>query len=425
MTPKTDLFVDSIIYNIQHFDQVNWVGVTIAATTLATAILSQKLSKRLPHLLLAMLAGSAVSILIGGAEAGVHHVGVIPSELPAFGLPHFSMEAIQILVPKAFAVAMLGLIEAVAIAKSISLKSGQTIDGNQEFVGQGLSNVVGSFFSCYAGTGSFSRSGINFESGARTPMSALFAALSLMIIVLLMAPLAAYLPMPAMGGIIFMVAYRLIDFHHIRQIFKASWQETTVMIITFLSTLLFHLEYAIYFGVLFSLIFFLQRTSKPLIVTVAPDPEHERRKFTNIKRIPLFQCPQLKLIRIDGSLFYGSIDHVVHYLHDLSEEGVKNILIIGSGINIIDVSGAEMLVAEAERWRALGGQFYMSSLRIGARDFLKAGGYADRIGHDNMFETKDRAIKEIYARLDRQICEDCTVRIFKECHREVSTPVKN
>jgi len=346
-------------------------------------------------------------------------IGSIPSELPSFSIPGFSFEKIQLLAPKAFAIAMLGLIEAVAIGKSIAMKSGQTIDGNQEFIGQGLSNIVGPFFSCYAGTGSFSRSGINYESGAKTPVSALFAAISLMAIILLVAPYAAYIPMPVMGAIIFLVAYRLIDFHHIGKILKASWQETTVMLITFSSTLLFQLEYAIYFGVLFSLIFYLQRTSHPLIVAVAPDPNQHRRKFTNVNRVILEECPQLKILRIDGSLFYGAVDHVLGYLRELDDKGVKNVLIIATGINIIDVSGAEMLVAESKRWRERGGQFYLSSIRIGAREFLKKGGYYDEIGEENIFESKDGAIREIYQRLDRSVCDGCIVKIFKECRDEL------
>ncbi len=408
-------FISVVVHNVLNISEINFLVSGIALLTIVVALLSPKLSKRLPHLLIAMVVGSLASFILDGSSNGVKYVGLIPSNLPPFSVPRFTLESIQLLAPKAFAIAMLGLIEAVAIGKSIAMKSGQTIDGNQEFIGQGLSNVVGSFFSCYAGTGSFSRSGINYESGAKTPLSAFFAAISLMVIILLVAQYATYLPMPVMGGIIFLVAYRLIDFHHIRKILNASWQEATVMTITFLSTLFLQLEYAIYFGVLFSLIFYLQRTSHPLIVTVSPDPEHQRRKFTNIKRIPLFECPQLKIIRIDGSLFYGAVDHVRAHLGELSDGGVKNILIVASGINIIDVSGAEMLVNQAQRWKDMGGQFYLSSVRIGARDFLEKGGYIEAIGRNNIFETKDEAIKEIYSRLDRSICEGCSVKIFKEC----------
>jgi len=350
---KSSQTFEGMFQMIQNIQDLHPMSVTIALMTMVAALAVRKLSPLMPHLLIGMLVGSFFSFIVG-PDTGVTLIGEISNELPPFAIPSFSFDNMKLLLPKAFAIAMLGLIEAVAIGKSIALKSGQVINGNQEFIGQGLSNMVGSFFSCFMGTGSFGRSGINFESGARTPLSAIFAATTLMLIVLLIAPLAAYLSMPAVGAIILLVAYKLIDTKQAKKIFKASWQESAVLAVTFLSTLLFPLEYAIYLGVLFSLFFYLSRTSHPLIITVAPDPDHIRRKFTNIKRIKLSECPQLKIIRIDGSLFYGSVDHVTAYLRSLNDAGVRNVLLVLSGANIIDTAGAEMLVGESKRWRKMG-----------------------------------------------------------------------
>ena len=409
--------VDVMISHITDFADFNFITLSLAITTILISVALQWVWPKLPHLLIAMLGGSLLGFVLDDTQEVVSYVGTIPAGLPPFVIPNFSFGTIQLLAPKALALAMLGLIEAVAIGKSIAAKSGQKIDGNQEFIGQGLSNMIGSFFSSFVSTGSFARSAINYESGAKTPISPLIAALSLVAIVLLAADYAAYLPMPVMGGIIFIVAYRLIDFYHIKKILKASWQETTVMVITFLSTLFLQLEYAIYFGVIFSLIFFLQRTAHPLIVAVAPDPSHIRRKFTNINRIALDECPQLKVVRIDGSLFYGAVDHVLSYLRELREQGEEKVLIMAGGINIIDVSGAEMLVNESKRWKESGGRLYISSLRIGAREFLQKGGYYEEIGSEDIFESKDIAIKSIYDQLDRSVCNQCQVRIFRECQK--------
>ncbi|MEA1053929.1 SulP family inorganic anion transporter, partial [Lamprobacter modestohalophilus] len=113
--------------------------------------------------------------------------------------------------PTALAVTLFALTEAVSIARALAARGGYRIDGNQEFIGQGLSNIAGSFFSGYVATGSFNRSGVNFEAGARTPLAAIFAALLLMVIVLLVAPLASYLPTAAMAAILFLVAWGLVD----------------------------------------------------------------------------------------------------------------------------------------------------------------------------------------------------------------------
>ena len=133
-----------------------------------------------------MIVGSVAAILLGGADRGIKFVQEIPAKLPPFNMPELTVHNFRILASNAFAVALLGLIEAVAIARAIGTKTHQRIDGNQEFIGQGLSNVVGSFFSSYAGSGSFTRSGVNHTAGAHTPMSAIFAAIILAVFLLLL-----------------------------------------------------------------------------------------------------------------------------------------------------------------------------------------------------------------------------------------------
>jgi MFS superfamily sulfate permease-like transporter len=160
----------------------------------------------LPNLLIGMVAGSVLAVFLKDYTNGIKLVGEIPAQLPPLSMPESSFETIRMLAPEAFAVALLGLIEAVSISRAVATRSSQRIDANQEFIGQGMSNMVGSFFSSYAGSGSFTRSGLNYESGAKTPLSAIFAALLLMLIVLLVAPLTAYLPIAAMGGVVLGVA---------------------------------------------------------------------------------------------------------------------------------------------------------------------------------------------------------------------------
>ena len=412
--PASSSFFEKWIYIVQNVSHTNLFVLLIAAFTLVFALIIKRIWPRLPHIFLAMIAGSALGVLIGAESRGVQLVGELPGQLPSFSLPEITAGKIQMLAPSAFAIALLGLIESVAIAKSIGLKSGQRIDGNQEFIGQGLSNIVGSLFSCYAGSGSFTRSGINYDSGARTPLAAVFAAVVLMGIVILVAPLTSYLPFAAMGGIILLVAYNLLDFHHIRQIFKASKREATVFMITLISTLTLDLEYAIYLGVMFSLIFYLQRTSRPNIVALSPDPKHPRRRLANVKREKLEECPQLKILRLDGSIFFGAIDHVQKVLADVTKH-YKHVLIVGSGINLLDVGGAELLVNEGEKLKARGGGLYLCGLKRKARETLKKGGYWDRLGEGHIFSDKESAIAGIFQRLDKAVCASCEVRCFQEC----------
>lgn len=182
---------------------------------------------------------------------------------------------------------------------------------------------------------------------------------------------------------------------------------------TALSILFINLQFSILIGVLFSLIFYLMRTSKPKVVMLAPKIIDGKRKFMNAELHQLVQCPQLHIIRIDGSLFFGAVDHIKKVLYELSETK-KHILIVGTGINFIDVTGAELLVAEAERMQSLGGGLYFSQMKKSVREYMDKG-YTDKIGQAQFFFHKEEAITAIYDKLDISICKSCEVRIFKEC----------
>lgn len=413
--PRGGEFLEKWEHIIYGLPDTNIYVFVIAIVTLLTALLIKKFIPKVPNLLAAMVVGSVLAYFFGAEAHGIALVGKLSAKLPPLSAPNFSFESIEMLAPNAFAIALLGLIEAVAIGRAVASKSHQRIDANQEFIGQGMSNIVGSFFSSYAGSGSFTRSGLNYSAGAKTPMAAIFAAIMLMLVLLLIAPLTAYLPIPAMGGIILLVAYNLIDWHGIKQIFKASRREAIVFSITLLSTLLLELEFAIYLGVIFSLIFYLQQTSSPRVVTLAPDKDDTHRHFFNIERRALETCPQLKVIRLDGALFFGAVSNLEDKLGELLNDDEPNLLIVGTGIALIDLSGAEMLEKQAEKWKAKGGRIYFCSLRKQVRDFLKKGGYWDLLGADNFFESKEEAIGAIYKTLDYDWCSQCEAKIFTEC----------
>lgn len=399
-------------------DQININVFVVGMATLATAILVKKYLPRIPPLLFAMVVGSVIALLYQGEDSGIVLVGEIPGNLPPFVVPDLSYSTIKLLAPQAFAIALLGLIEAVSISRGIATKSNQQIDANQEFIGQGLSNVVGSFFSSYAGSGSFTRSGVNYSSGARTPMSAIFAAIFLVLIVLLVAPLTAYLPVAAMGGVILVVAYNLIDRHAISHVFKASPSETAILFTTFFATLFLELEFAIYLGVTLSLILFLARTSTPDIVTLAPDYDDRRDKhiLVDIQSKPLNQCPQIKILRIDMSIYFGSVTHIQRKISRIIEnERCYRILLVGSGINFMDLSGEEMLAAEARRLKKLGGGLYFSDLKPNVYEFAGRSGFIKELGNDHFFDEKKKAVKALVKSADTSICSNCKAQVFQEC----------
>jgi len=416
--PKGETFLHTWTSIFGSLADINYYLVSIGLITLGTALLLKKFLPKLPNLLIALVVGSVAAYVLKSQTDTIKLIGAIPAQLPPLSSPTFSFETIRMLAPEAFAIALLGLIEAVSISRAVATKSSQRIDASQEFVGQGMSNIVGSFFSSYAGSGSFTRSGINYEAGAKTPLSAIFAALLLMVIVLLIAPLTAYLPIAAMAGVILLVAYNLVDFHHIKAMIVFSRSETTILLTTFFATLFLELEFAIYLGVLMSLLFFLAKTSTPRIPSLSFDepPENDSRKLINILKKPVKQCPQLKIIRIDMAVYFGSVNHIQNRINKIAEgERIYNILIVATGIHFMDLTGAEALVIENKRLKEKGGGLYFVGLKSTVYEFAARSCFVSKISVDHFFDTKTDAINNIYKRLDKEVCKTCQAQVFEEC----------
>ncbi len=405
----------------QHIAEINPAATTVAVSTLLIGLAIKHWVPRVPYMIVAMLGGSLVALvldsLFGHAASQIATVGTLPATLPPLSAPALTLENIKQLAPSALAVTLFALTEAVSIGRALAARGGYRIDGNQEFIGQGLSNITGSFFSGYVATGSFNRSGVNFEAGAKTPLAAVLAGALLIGIVPLVAPLAAYLPKAAMAGLLFLVAWGLIDFKEIRHILHASRRETGVLAVTFFSALFLELEFAIFAGVLLSLVLYLERTSKPGIVTRNPHPRLPKRAFSSDPELP--QCPQLRIIRIAGSVFFGSVNHVENTFDRLREESPKqrHLAIVADGINFVDLQGGEALIQEAKRRKVGGGDLYLMKVKEGLSDTLERYGYVDVAGSGNIFQSKEEGIRAIYQKLDKSICAGCDKRIFQECRQ--------
>lgn len=393
---------------------INPYVTLVALATLFSGIAFKRFLPQVPYMIGAMLVGTLLSVALGSDQHGIATVAALPSQLPPLSMPRFDLQTLRDLAPAALAVTLFALTEAVSIARSIAIKTGQQIDGSQEFIGQGLSNLVGSFFSGYVATGSFNRSGLNFEAGARTPLAAVFAGILLMGIVLLVAPLATYLPNAAMAGVLMLVAWGLVDLHHIGKILRASRSEAIVMGVTFFGALLLDLEFAILAGVALSLITYLNRTSRPYLEQRVPNAADDGH-FDNAAHLP--QCPRLRLVRVDGSLFFGAVSNISERIRKMERRDrvPRSTALIMHGVNFIDVAGAEFLEQEAERKRREGAHLYLLRVKPGVRNFLERGGYLEKIGRDNLFVSRSAGIASAVAAMPADHCSRCTARIFNEC----------
>jgi sulfate permease, SulP family len=417
--PRGARFYEVIAYVGEHVADISWLTALVGAVTVGAALAVKRYWPRLPYMIAAIFAGGLAGLVINLIDPGaIKTVGALPSSLPPLSSPSFDPNTWRTLASVALAMTLFALTEAISISRSIALRTGQHIDSNQEFIGQGLSNIAGAFFSGYVATGSFNRSALNYTVGAQTPAAAIMAGVFVMFIVLLVAPLAAYLPNATMAGILFLVAYGLLDAHHIKQIVRTSRSDTAVLAVTFLSALFLELDLAIFAGVMLSLLLYLRETSNPEIHIRVPDTASLSRKFADT-RPELPECKQMRLIRVDGSLFFGAVNAFQETLRGYEKASPlsKHLLIVMQGVNFIDVAGAEALVQMAKRYQARGGGLYLIRTNKRVLDLLERGGYLDEIGRKNVFFSKTPALRTVYRYLDYEMCKSCGLKVFVECAR--------
>ena len=417
--PISASFIGTVSHFVEQLPHANPLVLSVGVVTLLVSIGTRKYLPKVPHMISAMLIGSIYAsalTAVFGEGTGIATVAAIPSSLPPVSVPQMSSQTIRELGAVALALTLLSLSEAIAIARAIASKSGQRIDSSQEFVGQGLANIFGSFTSGYVSSGSFTRSGINFAAGAKTPLASVFSALFLVLTLLAFAPLVRFLPIASMAAILLMVAYSLVDVHHIATIIRTSRAEAAILLATFLATLFLHLEFAIYVGVLLSLMVFLQRTARPTLRNAVPAPGLGSYHFVAQTNEP--DCCQLKMVFVDGAIYFGAVDHVQGHLREIDTENPahKHLLVLAPGINFIDSSGAELLAQEARRRKAMGGALYFHRLPPPVVETLERAGHLPQIGPENLFSIGQDVIGAIYPKLDSNVCRSCTTRIFRQCH---------
>jgi len=418
--PASSAFLTTLRAFLSQFLELKpWV-VAVGVVTLASGILARRYARKLPFMIVALAAGGltgfALNQWLGPEQTGIRTIGRLAGALPPLSAPDLSADTLKTLMGIAVGVTLLSLTEAMSIARAVALKSGQRIDANQEFIGQGLSNMAASFFSGYPSSASFNRSGLNYEAGARTPLAAALSAPLLIAITFAVAPLLAHLPLASMAALLFMVAWGLLDFASIRAILRASRSETAVLAFTFAATLLMNLEVAILVGVTLSLLVYLNRTSRPQMRAVAPDPRHSLRRFGPVAQ-GLAECPQLKIMAVEGSIYFGAVDHVESHFETLREVAreQKHLLVVSRNINFIDIAGGEALAREARARRWIGGRLWLQGLRQPVEALLKKSGFIADIGEDALFRDKREAIARVFEALDPAVCARCRARIFEEC----------
>ena len=398
-------------------------ALAVAGLTLVLALAVRRQWPRVPALMVALVGGT-----LAGAAAqhfggyALHRVGLLPQAWPDWNVPALHWADVPRLATIALALTIVALGQSIAIAKALAQRSGQALDVNRECLGQGLANTVGAFFSCFASCGSLNRSLPHLQAGARTPLAGAFAALLLVALVALAAPLLAWIPLAAISGLLLLVAVSLVDRAAWRELLRLDRREAAVAGGTLLATLVLPLQVAVLAGVAASLVLYLHRTAHPALRTMGfalPPAAGMHRPFV-VLAAGAPECPQFKLLRMEGSVWFGAEAHVDDALQALhaAPTPARHLLVMGKSMNFIDAAGAALWERERVHRLALGGDLYFHRPRPEVQRVWQASGYISRLGADHVFADKRSAISAIVPRLDGSICATCRLRVFEECARQ-------
>jgi sulfate permease, SulP family len=267
--------------------------------------------------------------------------------------------------------------------------------------------------------GSLNRSLPNLEAGARTPLAAVFASLWLLLLLAFTSPLLALIPLPAIAGLLLVVAWSLLDVPGWRRLWRDGRDDFAIAAVTALATVTIRIEMAIVLGTILSLVVYLHRTSRPYMRVMGFDGTTAERPFVVRADVAaaLPECPQLKMIRMEGEVYFGAVPHVADQLRDMraAPDAAKHLLVMAKSMNFIDLPAAELWRSELQTRRAAGGDLYFHRPRPPVLELWQRVGFTEELGRDHIFPTKRIAIATIFQRLDRSVCARCPVRVFEEC----------
>lgn len=376
-TPQHELVFQNILETIVGITHTAPIAFAFGFSALALLLILRRLPKTFPSALIVILASIAVGLLIDLKPYGVTFIAAIPAGLPDFALPALSASAFFALLPKAAIVALVGFVEAHAIAKTVAAKTGQRLDTNQELVGQGLANTVGSFFHGYPVSGSFSRTAINVDAGARTSIAPVITAIVTVLALLFFTPLFHYLPRAVLAAIVIVSALPLINFKKLRETYELSRTDGIVAYTTAAMACILKPDDAIFIGIVLALILFVRQTVwGARIVTMGIDREwNVLRSAENDERVDTF--PGVLIVRVGMSIYYANAQHIVNQLERMVREytaehgSPRTIVADFSGVNFMDVTGIEILSDCIRRFRDQGISFNMIYVRSSVLRGLK------------------------------------------------------
>lgn len=343
--PRQETVLDYFQYTISHFSETNWISALMCIVAVILMMVLKKISKAIPGALIVVIIATILSYFLNFKQYGVDIIEDVPQGLPSFIIPNFDAETIKKLMTVVLTVTTIGIVESISIAKVLEAKHrNYAINANQELFALGISKLLSSFFQAIPTSGSFTRSAINSNSGAKTTISSIFTALIIMLSLLFLTPLFYYIPKSVLAAIILLAVFSLFDLKEALHLWKTHKRDFTMMVVTFIATLIFGIEEGVLFGVVLSIMSVLYKSSQPHVAILGKIPNSN--SFRNINRFPEATTEDDKIIlRFDDQLYFANATYFKDKVNKLvnSKENLKHVLIDASNVHDIDSTGVHML----------------------------------------------------------------------------------
>jgi SulP family sulfate permease len=414
-----DHFLKRFWLTLSDIDKTNLTTMFVGLATIAIALILRwinvKFRFRLPELLLAVISMAAIVWHWKLTGQGVKVVGAIPAELPAFALPEFKWTYVRELASSSFAIALLGLLEAIAMAKAIANKTGQKLDINQQCLSEGLANLVGSMFHCFPGSGSLTRSTINHQSGGCTQWSGIISAVAVAATVVLFAPYAFYIPRSGLAGILILSSFRMVDWRELSYHLKTTRFDATIVILTAIAAVVVSIEFCVMIGVFLSFVMYVPRAGRVHMteLIVAPDRVVRERIATDPT------CSRIRLYNLEGEFFFGAAPELAEHLESIAEtakSGIRVVVLRMKRARNADAVCARVLDQFIARMHQQKVDVLLCGLRPDLMSVINSSGLLRQLGRDRVFVFEESeavwsstldAVRFAYELIGNDVCPIC------------------
>ena len=380
----------------QKLGEANLITLAIGLSSIALLVLFRRIAPRFPAPILVVALTALAVYGFGLPEMGVSIVGDVPQGVPSFALPAFDIDSVTTLLTIALTISFVGFMESIAVAKSIANREKYKVDANKELVGLGLANVAGSVFSAYPVTGGFSRSAVNYQSGARTPLASVVTAVLVILTLLFFTPLFYCLPNAVLAAIVMFAVYSLIDFREPVRLFRIKKADGWTLLITFAATFLIGIEQGIVVGVVLSLALFIWRSAYPHTTEVGYLPEED--VFRNVNRYPEAETfPNTLIARVDRSLYFANAAFWENWLNDavLNRPDLRYLILDFSAVNDVDAVALETLEDLMVSLQKRDVEIQIAGMKGPVRDIVEKAGWTKKFGANISHLSVQRALKSL------------------------------